>query len=163
MSVVNIGELARRTGMSASTIRFYEKQGLLKAVERRPNGYRVYSEDVVMTLEIIATAQRAGFTLDEIQKLLPSELQSWDHDGLIETLRNKVSEIEAFQTRLSQGKAQLIAAIKAIEARPDDIACVDNARRVLTQMLEAKSSESAMAPDEVRKFAAGSRRSSKRK
>ncbi len=42
MSVVNIGELARRTGMSASTIRFYEKQGLLKAVERRPNGYRVY-------------------------------------------------------------------------------------------------------------------------
>ncbi len=116
-----------------------------------------------MTLEIIATAQRAGFTLDEIQKLLPSELQSWDHDGLIKTLRNKVSEIEAFQTRLSQGKAQLIAAIKAIEARPDDIACVDNARRVLTQMLEAKSSERTMAPDEVRKFAAGSRRSSKRK
>jgi DNA-binding transcriptional MerR regulator len=160
MPLMNIGELARRTGVSASTIRFYEKAGLLKAVARRPNGYRAYSQDAALTLEIIATAQRAGFTLDEIRKLLPSELQSWDHDALIATLRNKVSEIEAFQKRLAQGKAQLVAVIEAIEARPDDIACAENARRVMMRVLVAQSSENAMAPGEVRQFATATRRRS---
>ena len=62
---MNIGELAWRTGLTASRIRFYESLGLLPMVERMPNGYRRYPRDAQLLLELIDTAQQAGFSLDE--------------------------------------------------------------------------------------------------
>ncbi|NCO45819.1 MAG: MerR family DNA-binding transcriptional regulator, partial [Vibrio sp.] len=47
---MNIGELAKRTGLSASKIRFYEKVGLFKTVKRKANGYRSYPPEAVMVL-----------------------------------------------------------------------------------------------------------------
>lgn len=58
---MKIGELAKRTGLAASRIRFYEKSGLLSTVERRDNGYRQYGPEALWMLEIIASAQSAGF------------------------------------------------------------------------------------------------------
>ncbi|WP_443111535.1 MerR family DNA-binding transcriptional regulator [Burkholderia sp. FERM BP-3421] len=45
---MKIGELAERTGLTPSRIRFYERIGLLTAVERQTNGYRAYSSDAVL-------------------------------------------------------------------------------------------------------------------
>lgn len=58
---MKIGELARRTGLAASRIRFYEEAGLL-VVQRQANGYRDYPEQAVLLLELITGAQRAGFS-----------------------------------------------------------------------------------------------------
>jgi DNA-binding transcriptional MerR regulator len=133
---MKIGELADRTGLSPSRIRFYEKVGLLKAVDRRSNGYRVYPPQAAVILGVITTAQSAGFSLDEIRALLPSELEHWNHDALLATLRRKVADIASLQARLKQSKAQLISVIAEIEARPDDIDCAANARRVLSRLLD---------------------------
>lgn len=132
---MNIGELAKRTGLTNSRIRFYESAGLLKTVDRRPNGYRTYSPDAVLVLELITTAQKAGFTLDEIRTLLPSDLERWEHDALLDALRKKVRDIEALEQRLAESKAQLVGLIGDIEAKPGDMDCAANARRVLSRML----------------------------
>lgn len=132
---MNIGELAKRTGLTSSRIRFYESAGLLQTVDRRPNGYRTYPPEAVLVLELITTAQKAGFSLDEIRKLLPPGLDQWDHAALIAALRRKVADIEALEMRLKESKAQLVTLIADIEAKPDDMDCVANARRVLSRVL----------------------------
>ena len=50
---MRIGELAKRTGLAASRIRFYEASGLITSVARKANGYRDYSPEAVVLLEII--------------------------------------------------------------------------------------------------------------
>jgi DNA-binding transcriptional MerR regulator len=135
---MNIGELAKRTGLTNSRIRFYERAGLLQTVDRRANGYRTYPPEAVLVLELITTAQQAGFSLDEIRKLLPPGLDRWDHATLIEALRRKVADIEALETRLKRSKARLVALLADIEAKPDDIDCATNARRVLSHVLGDK-------------------------
>jgi DNA-binding transcriptional MerR regulator len=71
---MRIGELAQRSGLTASRIRFYETSGLIDAVERNANGYREYTAEAVVTLDIITEAQKAGFSLQEIRSLLPTKL-----------------------------------------------------------------------------------------
>lgn len=135
---MNIGELAKRTGLTNSRIRFYESAGLLRTVDRRPNGYRTYPPEAVLVLELITTAQQAGFSLDEIRKLLPPGLDNWDHAALVAALRRKVADIEALEARLTESKAQLVTLLADIEAKPDDIDCATNARRALSHMLGGK-------------------------
>lgn len=138
---MKIGELAQRTGLAPSRIRFYERIGLLKAVERQENGYRSYPDDAVLALKLIAAGQRAGFSLDELRTLLPNDLASWDHGTLIDTLRRKVQDIEALQAQLAQSKAHLVELMAQIEAKPQDMDCAANARRILSEMrlIEADS------------------------
>ncbi|HET9138893.1 MerR family transcriptional regulator [Actinophytocola sp.] len=69
MSTYRISELARRTGVPASTLRFYEQAGLLPA-QRTGSGYRVYGEAAVTRLEFIASAKHLGLPLEEIRELL---------------------------------------------------------------------------------------------
>src|SRR5262249_36645055 len=69
MTSLTIGEVARRTGKRASTIRYYEEIGLIPPPER-VSGRRRYQPDIVRTLSVIATAQQADLRLDEIRVLL---------------------------------------------------------------------------------------------
>ncbi|MBB6559050.1 DNA-binding transcriptional MerR regulator [Acidovorax soli] len=131
---MNIGELAQRTGLATSRIRFYERIGLLTAVQRQANGYRSYPPDAVLVLNLIATAQKAGFSLDELRALLPGDLARWEHGNLLDTLRTKVRDIEAMQVQLAQAKTQLVELMAQIEARPQGMDCAANARRVLSGM-----------------------------
>ncbi len=129
---MKIGELSQRTGLSLSRIRYYERIGLLRAVARLPNGFRVYPENAVVILGLVLVAQDAGFTLEGVRMLVPRELASWDHDLLTATLARKIAEIEAEQARLAASKAQLLAITEAMAGRPDGIDCASNAERVLS-------------------------------
>jgi DNA-binding transcriptional MerR regulator len=131
---MKIGELARRTGLTASRIRFYEKTGLLTSVERKENGYREYGPEALWMLEIIASAQGAGFSLEEIRCLLPDSQAVWQHDALLASLQRKVSEIDLLLQRLAQSKAQLLVAIETVRNRPEDLACADRPQWVLNQL-----------------------------
>ena len=128
---MKIGELAQRTGLSASAIRFYESKGLLNAVSRQANGYRDYPLEAVAVLSIIVNAQQTGFTLDEIKQVLPEDFSTWRHDELLGVLNKKIGDIEAMEVRLAQSKAQLRALIQMIDAKPEGMACEDNAIRVM--------------------------------
>lgn len=130
---MKIGELAGRTGLTPSRIRFYERIGLLKTVRRQANGYRTYPPEAVDMLMLITTAQQAGFSLQELRALLPADLTSWDHGALLEALHQKVREIEAIQERLAASKARLLRVLSEVQARPEDMDCASNARRVLSR------------------------------
>jgi MerR family redox-sensitive transcriptional activator SoxR len=62
---ITIGEVAERSGMAASAIRFYERQGLIHA-ERTSGGQRRFRRDVLRRIAFIRIAQRVGLSLDEI-------------------------------------------------------------------------------------------------
>lgn len=131
---MKIGELASRTGLAASRIRFYEASGLISA-QRQANGYRRYPEQAVQTLGIISCAQQAGFSLDEIRRLLPQgDSQGLAHAELLASLQRKVGEIEAMQQRLAQNKAQLLSIIASIESKPEGMPCAENAERVMARL-----------------------------
>ena len=63
-------EVARRCGVSADTIRHYEKAGVIPQSQRAPNGYRHYDESVVARVNIVRSALKIGFTIEEIATLL---------------------------------------------------------------------------------------------
>lgn len=147
---MKIGELAQRTGLAASRIRFYESIGLLKLVERQANGYRSYPEQAVLVLNLITAAQQAGFSLDELRTLLPQDLAQWEHGKLLDTLQAKVKDIEALEQRLAQSKAHLLALIDEIESKPDDIDCATNAKRVLSKMNLSEPSERPRPAGKIR-------------
>lgn len=65
-----IGELARRSGVPAKTLRFYEEAGVLPQPERTGSGYRDYDEAVLDRLAFVRAAQAAGLTLAEIRDVI---------------------------------------------------------------------------------------------
>lgn len=67
---MKIGALARHTGITAKTIRYYEEIGLMAEPERAANGYRDYPEDAVDRLAFIRDAQATGLSLSEIASIL---------------------------------------------------------------------------------------------
>jgi Cu(I)-responsive transcriptional regulator len=67
---MNIGEAARRSGVSAKMVRHYEALGLLPRVLRTEAGYRQYGADEVHTLRFIRRARELGFSMAEIAELL---------------------------------------------------------------------------------------------
>lgn len=132
---MDIGELAKRSGLTPSRIRFYESAGLLQAVARRPNGYRSYTPEAVLALALITTAQQVGFRLEEIRGLLPAGAEDWNHEALVAALRRKVVEIESLQARLTRSKTQVMALMRDVETRPDYLQSVADAKRVLSRVL----------------------------
>jgi len=147
---MKIGELARRSGLTTSRIRFYEASGLLQSVERQANGYRAYPPEALMVLEIITGAQKAGFSLDEVRNLLPADLGNWQHDDLTLALQRKVSDIEALEQRLAHSKAHLLGVIDSIRDKPVGMACAENAKQVLGRMRDAVLAGAVMTADDAR-------------
>jgi len=70
MTMLNIGQVAKQTGVTVETVRFYEKQGLIDAPLRSESGYRQYPQDTVKRVQFIQNAKKVGFTLKDIGELL---------------------------------------------------------------------------------------------
>lgn len=65
-----IGEVAAAAGVEVSTVRFYERRGLLRPAGRTGGNYRRYADDAPVTIRFVRRAQRLGFTLAEIAEVL---------------------------------------------------------------------------------------------
>jgi len=70
MSELSIGKVAKKSGVSVETIRFYERKGLIDEPPRLKSGYRRYDEESVKRLRFIQQAKTLGFSLREIGDLL---------------------------------------------------------------------------------------------
>jgi len=66
---MNIGIAARKSGLAAKTIRYYEEVGLIRPM-REENGYRSYSDDMVHKLRFLHRARSLGFGIEECRQLL---------------------------------------------------------------------------------------------
>ncbi|MBS0475108.1 MAG: MerR family transcriptional regulator [Proteobacteria bacterium] len=105
----SISELARAGGVGVETVRYYQRRGLIfdpKPGERREGGRRHYGDDDVARLRFIRSAQRAGFTLDEIAGLIAPETTRLEARALargrIATLDEQIAQMQAARVWLGQ-------------------------------------------------------------
>ncbi len=102
---LTIGRLAERTNVSTDTLRYYEKMGLIKEVDRSSAGYRIYDVESEQVIQFIKGAKSLNFTLREIKKLL--FLRHSDKATCAEVLKHtsgKISEAERKIKELKQVK-----------------------------------------------------------
>jgi len=108
MTDLLISQLAERTGVQATTLRFYESAGLLSA-SRTPAGYRIYDESAVQRLGFITAAKRLGLPLEEIAGLL----RVWT-DGSCAQVRDSLRPRVAARIAEAEQRASELAAFTAI-------------------------------------------------
>lgn len=104
------GELARAAGVSADTLRHYERRGLLARPDRLANGYRLYPHDSLGRVRVIQRGLSFGFTLDELARFLRAREAGHppcrDVRALaaqrLEDLERQIAELVAFRDELAQ-------------------------------------------------------------
>jgi len=108
MKDLDIAEVAKRTGVSASALRYYEEKGLIAAIGRR-GLRRLFDPRVIDTLGLIALGQAAGFSLDEIAAMFcTNDSPSIDRERLIEKadeLERRIGELRAMRDGLRHAAA----------------------------------------------------------
>ena len=122
-----IGDVARQAGVRPSAIRYYEAIGLLPEPERVA-GRRRYSPDVLQTLSVIATAQRAGLSLEEAGELLGASSGAGTVSERLRSIASrKLPEVEALIERAELVKTWLEAAADCRCPTLDDCPLFDEA------------------------------------
>ena len=66
----SIQEVSQRTGLSAHTLRYYEKEGLIASVERSPGGFRQYTDEDLESLGLVCCLKNTGMSLEEITRFV---------------------------------------------------------------------------------------------
>lgn len=110
--LLNIGDVARRSGVAASALRFYEERGLIRS-ERKGAGQRRFRRSVLRRVAFIVFAQRIGLSLDEIgaelSKLPPNRAPTGrDWSRLSKTWTSRIDERIEELERLREGLTQCI-------------------------------------------------------
>jgi DNA-binding transcriptional MerR regulator len=103
---IQIGQVARETGLTVDAIRFYEKQRLLKPAPRTEGGFRLFSVQDLQHIQFIRRAQELGFSLSEIRELLVlkgEQVAACTHvrDMLTAKLRQKIIELRKLESQLA--------------------------------------------------------------
>jgi len=119
---MKIGELAERTGIPASTIRYYEKEGLLPKVQRGANGYRVYQANALERLDLIQLGQKLGFSLDTIRSVAALHGAALK-DALVEQLDARLHEIDRLRAILDEQRGAVAGARESVLASLADGEC----------------------------------------
>jgi MerR family transcriptional regulator, mercuric resistance operon regulatory protein len=117
---LQIGQVAKKTGLTVDAIRFYEKAGLLPRPARTEGGYRRYHEREVVDLEFIQKAQQLGFSLNEIRELFsiqrhPNEACAHVRDLIAAKLgvvRAKIADLQKLETDLAGALRQCRTALR---------------------------------------------------
>ncbi|MFI6258996.1 MerR family transcriptional regulator [Micromonospora zamorensis] len=121
------GQLADAAGVNQQTLRYYERRGLLDSPQRSPGGHRLYPAETVTLLRVIKTAQRLGFTLNEVADLLDAgrhQQRGRSDSGLQARAREKLIEVEQRLTDLADIRDTLRDAISA--GCDDLVACAES-------------------------------------
>ena len=119
MKTYTIGQAAERAGLSADTLRYYDKQGLLPFVARAENGYRVFTEEDFAWLDTIACLKGTGMELKDIRTFI-----RWCMQG-DSTLQNRLDLILARKREVESQISQLRGYLNKLEQK------IDNYRQAL--------------------------------
>jgi len=99
---LTIGEVARQAGVAATTLRYYERIGLVPAPTRL-GGQRRYDDAVLARLEVIGLCKSAGFALEEIQMLFADDAPGRPASRAL--AEAKLAEIDAQMASLARARA----------------------------------------------------------
>jgi DNA-binding transcriptional MerR regulator len=123
------GDLARATGNTVRTIRFYEEQGLLRPAVVSGGGHRRYTEEDLEKLRLIADLRELGLPLSEIRAVLDLRAGCTNAAEFAErfeqVLVNHIEQAQRRLDRLRRVKRELMEALSAIQSR---LACHDPER-----------------------------------
>lgn len=103
---LRIGEAARRVGVRVSTLRFWERQGVLFPIRARANRYRLFGEQDLIQLQVVALLRRAGYGFVAIRSVL-DELGGGE-------VAKAVSAVEERKVQLAQASRRCAAATSAL-------------------------------------------------
>lgn len=108
LTLLKIGELARKTGVSVRNLRYYSDLGLLKPVKRGDNGYRYYATDASQQVEFIKKAQSLGFTLEQIKQIFDVQNSGEQPCDFVKgLLDSKIKQLELQIKQMTLFKAEL--------------------------------------------------------
>ncbi len=121
---MKIGDVARRTGLTAKAIRYYEELELISAPPRTDSGYRIYSEEHVSRLQFITKARRLGLSLAEVGTIFDLRAQAQRPcRHVLALLDRKLSEINSVIEDLTSFRDELTAlrdsAVENLERVPE--------------------------------------------
>lgn len=100
--MLKISELSEQTGLSAHTLRYYEKYGLINASNRSEAGYRFYTDSDVRRVQFVKTARNTGFSLSDIGQLLSIRVNKQSHScqEVTDITQKKLFEVNAKMNEL---------------------------------------------------------------
>lgn len=104
---LSIGEVSKRTGIPVKTLRYYSDEGIVPPSGRSQSGYRLYSEEDVVKLDLVRTLRDAGLDLSSIGAVLRRDMT------LAEALRLRLAAVEAHVASLRHIAAALRAALRS--------------------------------------------------
>ncbi len=108
------GRLAREAGVNFSTVRYYERRGILCSKERSAGGYHQYDEEDVCRLRFIRRAQELGFTLKEVEELLALRLDAGSRCSEVrQQAETKVADMQQKIRDLQRMKRVLVKLVEA--------------------------------------------------
>ena len=149
---MNIGQLAEQTGVSADTLRYYEREGLIEPPARAANGYRSYREADAQRVRFVRSAQALGFTLAEIRGILPQlNAGRMDRRAIEARLQAKIAEIDGHIRQMQARKRELVATFNALSCPVDQPLTVPQATRRGTPRATAGATPRAAAPAATRR------------
>jgi MerR family mercuric resistance operon transcriptional regulator len=119
---LTIGAFAKAAGVNVETIRFYQRKGLLSEPDKPYGGIRRYGESAVKRLRFVKSAQRLGFSLDEIAELL--RLEDGTHCAEASSLaEHKLKDVREKLADLARMEAVLSGLVRACHTRKGDVSC----------------------------------------
>lgn len=124
--MMRIGEVVAASGISADTLRYYEKIKLMPKVQRNGAGVRFYSDKDLSRLRFIKRAQKMGFSLEEIAQLLSFRESPQQAKPKVRDLAHqKLTEIEEHLTELSTLRDELRLLTNLCSASADGCPILD--------------------------------------
>lgn len=119
---LTIGAFAKAADVNVETIRFYQRKSLLREPVRPPGGIRRYSARDVARLKFVKSAQRLGFTLEEIAQLL--RLEDGTHcDDAASIAAHRLQDIRAKLHDLSRMESALSRLLRNCRRSESDVSC----------------------------------------
>ena len=119
---LTIGVFAREAGVNIETIRFYQRKGLLPEPNKPHGGIRRYGETDVTRVRFVKSAQRLGFSLDEIAELM--RLEDGTHCEEASSLaEHKLKDVHEKQADLALMEAALSGLVRACHASKGKVSC----------------------------------------
>ena len=115
---MQIGEIAKQSGFSKDTLRYYEKIGLIQQVkaQRGENNYRIYDSSILQELNLIKRLKNIGFTLTEIKDLKRMGTLKMISCGTVGPMvKEKLTKIEAQLMELREQKRKLLLLMQSCE------------------------------------------------